>query len=162
MRYAFTLDGKTRFVTMEEHADGPRFLVDGQPFGVTVVATGPGAYTATIDGTDHTFQIDHDHVLHGGQAMDLEIRRAKPVLQRAGGKSRKANGQIKPPMPGKVVEIHVQEGDDISEGDPLLVLEAMKMQNDLKSPVTGKVTSVKVSEGQNVEASTVMLVITPE
>ncbi len=162
MRYAFTLGGKVRHVTLEEHAEGPKFIVDGEAFEASVVRTGPGAYTVSIGDEDHTFQIGPGGILHGSQQLDLEVRRAKPVLQRAGGKSRKANGQIKPPMPGKVVEIHVAVGDMVAEGDPLLVLEAMKMQNDLKSPVAGKVTDVKVQAGQNVEATTVMVVITPE
>ncbi len=79
---------------------------------------------------------------------------------RAGG--RKADGRVKPPMPGKVVEVKVKEGQEVQEGDVLLVLEAMKMQNDLKAPMAGTVGKVHVSDGTNVEATTVLMEIVPK
>jgi glutaconyl-CoA/methylmalonyl-CoA decarboxylase subunit gamma len=80
---------------------------------------------------------------------------------RKGGAGRKSDGRIKPPMPGKVVEVKVKEGQDVAEGDVLVVLEAMKMQNDLKSPLAGKVRRVHVQDGANVEASTVLVELDP-
>ena len=162
MRYAFTVDGRTHNVLVEEHADGPRFVVDGETFQPAVVRTEAGHYEVTLDGTSFTFVLESGRIQLGPHPLDVAIQRARPVLQRAGGKGRRGDGQVKPPMPGKVVEVHVKEGDAISEGDPLLVLEAMKMQNDLKSPVSGIVTKVNVADGQNVEATTVMVVIEPE
>lgn len=161
MRYAFTVDGKTHHVTLEEHEDGPVFVVDDVKFQPEVVPQGNGRFSATIGDATFSFRLE-DGLFHlGEQAMDLEVKRAKPVLQRAGGKGKRGQGTVKPPMPGKVVEVHVREGDEVQEGTPLLVLEAMKMQNDLKSAVAGVVKSVKVKAGQNVEATTVLVEIEP-
>lgn len=160
MRYAFLLDGRTYHVTLEEHADGPRFLVEGDVFAPKVTKNGAG-YGVEVDGQTFHLHVRNGRIEMDKAPLDLEIRRAKPQLTRVGGKGRKQNGSIKPPMPGKVVEVHVKVGDSIEEGAPLLVLEAMKMQNDLKSPLTGTVTQVNVRGGQNVEASTVMVVIEP-
>lgn len=161
MRYAITIDGHTHHVTIEDHADGPKFLVDDEAFEPTVERNGAGTIIQ-LGKQRFSFQIDGQTVTHENKPIDLEIRRARPQIVRAGGKGRKNSGQIKPPMPGKVVEIHVAEGDAVEEGAPILVLEAMKMQNDLKSPVAGTVAKVHVKPGQNVEATTVMVEIEPE
>ncbi len=157
MRYAFRWDGRTHHVQLEEHADGARFIVAGQAFTPGVIRTGPGTYEVTVDGESHIFRFEDGLVHDGASPLDLSVQRAKPELVRAGGKGKRGGGQVKPPMPGKVVEIHVKEGQEVAEGDVLIVLEAMKMQNDLKSPVTGKVSKVLVNEGANVEASTILL-----
>ena len=158
MRFAFVLDGRTYHVTFEEHADGPRLLVDGEVFQPTV-ATGADGTKVTVAGETFAFRVEQGRVLYGPRPLDVDIRRARPQLVRRGGKGRRADGAIKPPMPGKVLEVHVKEGDAVSEGAILLVLEAMKMQNDLKSPMAGVVRKVHVKGGQNVEATTVLLEI---
>ncbi len=157
MRYAFDLDGRRFHVVLEEHADGPRFLVDGTPFEPQVEALGKGAYKVALDGETFEFTVRNGHVVQGVHPLDLEVRRAKPELVRRGGAGKRADGRVKPPMPGKIVEVRVKDGDTVEEGDILVVLEAMKMQNDIKSPVSGVVGRVHVREGANVEASTVLV-----
>ena len=61
------------------------------------------------------------------------------------------------PMPGKVLSIKVKEGDNIKAGDVLLILEAMKMQNEITATADGKVTSVAVAEGSNVTTGDLMI-----
>lgn len=81
------------------------------------------------------------------------------LLQQMGmdkGSSQKG-GDIKAPMPGLVVNVLVQPGQQISKGDALLVLEAMKMENILKSPGDGEVKKVLVSKGEKVEKNQVMV-----
>lgn len=157
MRYSLTVDGRTHFVQLEEHADGPRFLVDKTAFDPKVEVVGKGSYKVTVDGEEFLFRIENGQVLEGHEALDLEVRRAKPELVRAGGAGRRADGKVKPPMPGKVVEVRVKEGQSVAEGEIVCILEAMKMQNDIKSPVAGTVSKVNVRDGQNVEQSTVLL-----
>ncbi len=162
MRYGFTVSGRQVHVTREEHADGPIFDVDGSRFTPEVERLGPGHYRVTVGHATHEFHIDHGTISDGRDVLDVAIRRARPVLTRAGGKKKAGNGQIKPPMPGKVVEVKVKEGDSVAEGDTLLVLEAMKMQNDLKAATAGTVTKVHVKDGANVEATTVLVEIKPD
>ena len=68
-------------------------------------------------------------------------------------------GIIHPPMPGRVISIKVKEGDSVKIGSPLLVLEAMKMQNEVISNLDGVVREIRVSEGDLVESGDVLVVI---
>jgi biotin carboxyl carrier protein len=65
--------------------------------------------------------------------------------------------EIKAPMPGLIFDIKVNEGDEVKKGDPVLILEAMKMENILKSPGDGIVKSVKIKKGQSVEKNQVLI-----
>ncbi len=69
---------------------------------------------------------------------------------------------IVPPMPGKVVEVRVKDGERVAKGAVLLVVEAMKMRNEVTSPVDGVVRDLAVKEGSNVRAREAMLVVAPE
>lgn len=64
---------------------------------------------------------------------------------------------IKAPMPGLILDVNVKEGDEVEEGDYLLVLEAMKMENTLTAPRTGKVKSVKVQKGETVDKNQLLI-----
>jgi biotin carboxyl carrier protein len=63
------------------------------------------------------------------------------------------------PMPGGIVEILIKEGDSVKADDTLLILEAMKMENEIKSPIDGVITSVSVKKGDHVEAGDKLIVI---
>lgn len=64
---------------------------------------------------------------------------------------------VKAPMPGLILEVKVSEGQEVSKGEPLLILEAMKMENVLKSPSDGIVKTIKVKKGDNVEKNAVLV-----
>ena len=161
MRYSFQLGNRTHHVTLEEHAEGPKFVVDGSTYEPKVKALGKGHYQVTVGGKSFEFHIQNGIVMEGARQLDLEVRRARPELVRKNAAGRKADGRIKPPMPGKVVEVKVKEGQTVAEGDVLCVLEAMKMQNDLKAPMAGTVRKVHVTDGSNVEAATVLIELEP-
>jgi biotin carboxyl carrier protein len=65
--------------------------------------------------------------------------------------------EIKAPMPGLVLNIMVQEGDEVKKGDNLMILEAMKMENSIKSPIDGTVKNLKVATGDKLEKNQVMI-----
>jgi biotin carboxyl carrier protein len=64
---------------------------------------------------------------------------------------------IKAPMPGLIIDLKIKAGDTVKEGDPLLILEAMKMENVLKSPGEGVIKNLKVKKGDNVEKGQVLI-----
>lgn len=70
-----------------------------------------------------------------------------------------AEENVTAPMSGTIISLEVDEGDEVKSGDKLLVLEAMKMENDISSPKDGVVKEIKVSEDQSVEADDVLVVI---
>jgi biotin carboxyl carrier protein len=95
------------------------------------------------------------HVRVRGRVLRFEIldeRRIK--MKEAQGFRFDVGGiiNIDSPMPGKVIKVLKREGDDIKEGEGLIVIEAMKMENELRAPKAGKVREVKVKEGDAVEA----------
>lgn len=78
---------------------------------------------------------------------------AAPVSAPAGGE------QITSPMPGNILSVNISAGDTVKKGQVLMILEAMKMENEIMSPCDGKVVSVSVSKGAAVESGTLLCVI---
>ena len=72
---------------------------------------------------------------------------------------RLGGGSIRAPMPGRITNILVKEGEAVETGTPLLILEAMKMQNELTSPTRGLVKSIHVREGEAVKKDSLLLVV---
>jgi len=106
---------------------------------------GAKQYVLRIDGKDITVKL-RDEVESRVHAMGFDINRNHVKLK-----------QVSSPMPGLVLKVLAKEGDELLEGQPVIVLEAMKMENVLKSPTSGKVTSVNVKEGQNVDKGQVLV-----
>ena len=79
MRYAFLLDGKEHHVTLEEHADGPKFLIDGDAFQPEVMPQGDGRFQVTLGDASFTFRLEDGSIQLGEQTLDVEVERAKPV-----------------------------------------------------------------------------------
>jgi biotin carboxyl carrier protein len=69
------------------------------------------------------------------------------------------SGQVSVGMPGRVVKLLVAEGDEVTEGQPVIVVEAMKMENEVKSGQAGTVTKIHVEEGQSVEADALLVTV---
>ena len=70
-----------------------------------------------------------------------------------------AGEQVKSPMPGNILSVNVNVGDTVAEGQVLMILEAMKMENEIMAPKAGKVTSVNVQKGATVESGTLLCVV---
>jgi biotin carboxyl carrier protein len=110
------------------------------------------AYVYPIDGV---WQV----LLQGQSYQALVEDELEKRLRIASGSSlgERAEFQLKAPMPGLVIDVPVSEGQVIKEGDVLLILESMKMQNELKAPRSGTVTRLRVKTGDNVEQYQTML-----
>jgi biotin carboxyl carrier protein len=95
---------------------------------------------------------NHIHTVEAKDKFDLLLEK----LGMSNGAAGKVNN-IKAPMPGLIINMKVQVGDAVKAGDPLLILEAMKMENLLKSPGDGVVKSVKVKKGDTVEKNQILI-----
>lgn len=82
--------------------------------------------------------------------VESERMRAAQVAKKADGA---AERMVRSPMPGRVVKVHVKAGDEVTAGQPLLVVEAMKMENELKAKAAARVAEVHVEAGQTVEGN---------
>jgi len=80
----------------------------------------------------------------------------------AAGPGADTDGRLLAPMPGKILQLNVQAGQNVSEGEVLLIMEAMKMELAIKSPIDGRVSKIGVSQDETVEADTLLLMVEPE
>lgn len=85
------------------------------------------------------------------------------LLERLGFKTNaeQSVGSVQAPMPGKILELLIEEGTEVELGDPVIILEAMKMENELKAPCAGTISDITVSVGTNVEKNQPLLEIDP-
>lgn len=102
------------------------------------------------------------HFTLSGKWCKAQVRDERDILlDEMGFKSAESlnEGKLTAPMPGKILEIMVKEGDKVELGEPVAILEAMKMENELKAPVAGIVGSIEVSEQDSLEKSELILEI---
>ena len=85
-----------------------------------------------------------------------------PKLARRGGAAERSKGELHAPMPGLVVDVLVEKGDPVEAGQPVVVVEAMKMQNALVAPIRGRVSAVSAVKGATVDTGALLLAIAPE
>ena len=109
-----------------------------------------GKWEVSIDGTVYDVEIDQE---------SSRGKRKKRDSNRRGGPS---SGLISSAIPGKIVSVLVSEGDNVDVGSVVIVLEAMKMQNEIQAPISGTVISVSCEEGQAIEANVPLVVIEPD
>lgn len=85
------------------------------------------------------------------------------LLEKLGFKTaaEKSIGSLQAPMPGKILELLSAEGDEVELGEPVAILEAMKMENELKAPCAGTITTISVTTGSNVEKNQLLIEIEP-
>jgi len=159
--------GKTlRTVELERDADRWKISLDGQPVDADAVEIDPNILSLILDGQSYEVRITHspDGVLKlqtGLQEFSAEVVDPRAWRgRRHGALEVEGRQQIAAPMPGKVVRVLVQAGDKVEAGQGLVVVEAMKMQNEIRSPKGGTVERVHVKEGQPVNAGEALCIVT--
>ncbi len=140
---------------------------NGEAQPVDLVEVEPGCWSVIIGGRSIDVRLDTakhpDPDVHAYRTMlydgayEFALQDPRKALLAAAGGAAAAGGTLTAPMPGKVVKVLVKEGDTVAEGQTLLILEAMKMQNEYKSPSAGAVSKVHVGEGSTVETASPML-----
>jgi biotin carboxyl carrier protein len=166
MKYEIQLTGafgrKTRNVELEREGEGWRVTLDGEGISADAAKIAPYTLSILLDGQCHEIHVTPaaDGTLKlqtGAQEFTAEVIDPRSWSGRRHG-SVEAEGrqQIVAPMPGKVVRLLVKPGDHVEAGQGLLVVEAMKMQNEIRSPKSGAVERVLATEGQPVNAGDVL------
>ena len=153
-KYLVTIDGYTFEVELDPLPGDPgrtTVLVDGQP--VELELPDPDRRPHQVDwfiADGYPYEIMLDPQLNWMRSrlgiFPLEIDDLEaPVARPPSG-----DGRIKAPIPGQITQVMAVEGDEVVPGQPLLVLEAMKMENEIRSPLAGRVKSVNVAPGQSI------------
>jgi biotin carboxyl carrier protein len=175
MRVEVHIEGATRTVEIEALGAGAfRAQFDNQTIAADAVETSTGSYSILLAGRAFEARVSHEGPGETGEndgndllvrcaGMEFRVQVRDPRGWRAGRRSAlEAAGpqQVVAPMPGKVVRVLVAAGEMVEAGRGLLVVEAMKMQNEIRAPKSGKVERVLVAEGQAVRAQEALLIIT--
>jgi biotin carboxyl carrier protein len=158
------LAGKKHRVEASQHGERETWSVDGREVAADAVEIADGVYSLVIDGQSIEVRVEKFasqlRVTVGGREYEAAVRDPRE-WKRSGGGAAEAEGraQIMAPMPGKVIRLLVAAGDAVEAGQGIVVVEAMKMQNEIRSQKSGKVEKLAVAEGQTVNAGDLIAII---
>lgn len=165
MRIGLRIDGATEeFLDLLQPAPRCRFrLGDSPELCADVEVPEPCVYSVLIGGRSYEARVEETPgalvVTIDGRRFEIEARDPRRFTRKGRGSGADGVQAVAAPMPGKVVRVLVAVGDDVSAGQGLLVVEAMKMQNEMKAPRAGKVLSLAAAEGATVSAGEVLATI---
>lgn len=146
-RYEYNYKKNKLVVELIEEPDGfTIFSCNGVRYPVEIVARKQNHYELLVNGVSYSFAVE----------TPFSLSRNKLLASLNPGGSAEV---VTAPMPGKVLDITVEPGQQVQHGDPLLILEAMKMQNSILSTVSGQVVKVNVAKDENVAKGAVLIEI---
>jgi biotin carboxyl carrier protein len=181
LRFNVTLDGKERKVltigkpgtvvlddhrfegTIERPAKNRRVVTMGDNrYEVKVVEgeVSEGSFVLELAGERIPVQVSQIELRAAARAPPPRVKRTAEVKEEKEAPKKEGKGDgIRAPMPGRVVEVFVEAGDEVSAGDVVLILEAMKMENELRSPGKATVMSVNVKPGDSVAGNQLLVAL---
>jgi biotin carboxyl carrier protein len=140
--------------------ESSQFEYNGLARNYSIEPAGPGIYSVLIDGRSYQATVLSPGTIQvGNRIFEVEIFDPRELRARSNSAASQGRQNIVAPMPGKVVRLLVSVGDAVEAGQGLIVVEAMKMQNEMKSPKTGIVAAVKTQDGATVAAGEILIVI---
>jgi biotin carboxyl carrier protein len=164
MKYFVTIDDQVYEIEIESKGeitvDGKQIVVDLQSLA------GQSVYSLILNGKSYEAFLNQtkagtEVMLHGQRyIVEVEDERTQRLREVSGALAIQSGEiQLKAPMPGLIISIPVEEGQEVGKGDTLIVLESMKMQNELKAPREVKVTGVRVKPGDNVDQNQILIIL---
>jgi biotin carboxyl carrier protein len=164
MKLQIEVGGKKRRVELTTVGERAVWAIDGEPLEADATEVSPGIFSILINGESFAVRLERVgeelRAFTGGREFRVLIQDEREWRRNRGG-SVEAEGrqQVLAPMPGKIVRVLVSAGDSVRAGQGLLVVEAMKMQNEIRAPKSGRIDRVRVIEGQTVNAGEVVVVV---
>jgi biotin carboxyl carrier protein len=164
MTYEISVEGKNYQLELKKGERGWECVLDGQKIEVDAVIARPNVMSIIIGGT--AYEVKRERTASDTHLWVKSARFAVDVRDPRSLRSRRAKGvgiegpqKLLAPMPGKIVRLISTVGSEVEAGQGLLVIEAMKMQNELKSPKKGIVKQLLVAEGASVSAGEVLAIV---
>jgi len=165
MTYEVTIDGKMHRVELRRGPDAKmQCRLDGRELNVDAVEAGRDVLSILIDG--RAWEVKRErvagdmHLMIAGERYAAEVRDPRSFRARkAAGAGLEGPKKLVSPMPGKVVRVLVAPGTEVEPGQGVIVVEAMKMQNEIKSPKKGKVSKIIAVEGATVNAGEALAIV---
>jgi biotin carboxyl carrier protein len=166
MPFIAKLGGQNYTIEIEETGKSVyRVAVDGNEFLVDGKKTGRTNYSLIVDNRSFEIEVDHTEdeyrVLVDGRNYHIHLVDERRMLGGGGQSGVQLQGRqkVSVPMPGKVIAVLVSEGDKVETGQGLVIVEAMKMENEVHSPIAGEVKEIKVKPGDTVEGGAVLVIV---
>jgi biotin carboxyl carrier protein len=165
MKYVATIGNETHEVEVSGAGGRYRVTIGESEWDVDARATMPGIYSILIGGVSYVADVvDRDGacvVEVGGEQYEINVdEQTRHIIRTRGGAGTGAGSRtLTAPLPGKISRVAVQPGDAVGAGDILLVIEAMKMENEFRAAAAGTVAEVRVAAGQTVNAGDVLIVM---
>jgi biotin carboxyl carrier protein len=157
-----TVDGRRIRVEVAEAKGRHRVRLEGETIEVDLANAGHRFFSLLVDGRSHEVGIVREDEVYrvylDARAVTISLADAARAL--ASPRPREEGpARVTAPMPGRIVRVLAEAGRAVAAGDGLLVVEAMKMENELRAPRAGRIVRVAVSEGQAVEAGALLMVV---
>jgi len=165
MTYDVVVDGKTHRLELTRGESTWQCVIDGEPIEVDAALTARDVLSLLIGNKSYEIKRERSlrgelHMIIGSARYAVDVQDPRSLHTRRGaGKSEAGPQKLTAAMPGKIVRILVQEKEEVKAGQALLVMEAMKMQNEMKSPKDGKVQKILASEGSAVNPGDTLAII---
>lgn len=140
-------------------------MVDNKKYKVDLMHTADGTFSILEGGHSYDIELvaqNHPkkytaYTLYEEYNLEVIDAEARYLMNRGANGFGKSDNKITSPMPGKVVKVLVNEGDEINEGETAIIISAMKMESEYKAPMTGKVKKVHVNDGDTVEGNQMLI-----
>ena len=167
MKLTAEIEGREHALELRREGARVYATVDGRAYELEARETEPGVVLLALGGRVYECRAESTGARGEGWRVDVAGRRIEVALvdprrlrsAGAGGAQAAGRAAVASSMPGKVVRVLVAEGAQVEAGDALVVVEAMKMQNELKSPKAGAVVELHAREGATVNAGEVLAVV---
>lgn len=165
MKMIAVVQGKQLQVEITKNNGLYRLTWEGKSFNVDAIRANHNTFSLLVSGKSYEVTIENQGSSYSvnffNDTIDLELFDARQFGASAITKKNVRGGahEILAPMPGKIIKVAVSQDGKVQEGDPLLIMEAMKMQNELKAPASGTVRNVYVKEGEAVSSQQVLMVL---
>ncbi len=165
MIYEVLIDGKPHKVELEKQEQTWKCRVDGKDIDVDASITARDVLSMLVGNKAYEAKREYSlsgetHVIIGSERFAAEVRDPRSLRSRkAAAGVGEGPQKLAAPMPGKVVRILVKQGDEVEAGQGVIVVEAMKMQNEIKSPKKGMVQKIAVAEGGSVASGDTLAIV---
>src|ERR1700680_905807 len=164
MTYNITIDGKNYRLELNRQEGGWACRLEGREVEVDAVLARPDVLSLRIGNQAYEVKCERVggelHLWVGSARFAAEVRDPRSLRGRVRAVDDHGPRKLTAPMPGKIIRVLVSPGDEVEAGAGVLVVEAMKMQNEIKSPKKGKIQKILVSEGAAVNAGDVLAIVT--
>ncbi|HEX3681378.1 MAG TPA: biotin/lipoyl-containing protein [Bryobacteraceae bacterium] len=163
MTYDIAIDGKNYRLDLNREESGWSCRLDGREVEVDAVLARPDVLSLRIGNQAYEVKCERVggdlHLWVGSVRFAAEVRDPRSLRGRVRAVDDHGPKKLTAPMPGKIVRVLVSQGDEVETGAGVLVVEAMKMQNEIKSPKKGTIQKILVSEGAAVNAGDVLAIV---